>query len=62
MNFQPYAVGYVELSGQVIVEARLDTNDFGSLHIGMPMCFTLLPYRRDADGSEVVTYAFRPIK
>jgi uncharacterized OB-fold protein len=60
-GFQPYAVGYVELAGQVIVEARLDTSDFASLHIGMPMRFTLLPYRRNADGSEVLTYAFRPI-
>jgi uncharacterized OB-fold protein len=61
LNFQPYAVGYVELPGQLIVEARLDTADFASLHIGMPMQFTLLPYRRDPDGSEVLTYAFRPI-
>ena len=60
-SFQPYAVGYVELAGQLIVEARLDTLDFASLHIGMPMHFTLLPYRRNADGSEVLTYAFRPI-
>jgi uncharacterized OB-fold protein len=62
LNFQPYAVGYVELPGQVIVEARLDTDDFASLRIGMPMQFTLLPYRRDADGTDVMTYAFRPIK
>lgn len=60
-NFKPYAVGYVELAGQVIVESRLDTNDFGKLSIGMPMRFTLLPYRRDDDGSEVLTYAFRPV-
>jgi uncharacterized OB-fold protein len=60
-GFQPYAVGYVELAGQVIVEARLDTMDFASLRIGMPMRFTLLPYRRNADGSEVLTYAFRPV-
>ncbi len=60
-NFTPFAVGYVELPGQIIVEARLDTGDFGSLRIGMPMRFTLLPYRRDPDGCEVLTYAFRPI-
>ena len=61
-NFKPYAVGYVELPGQIIVESRLDTDDFGSLQIGMPMRFTLLPYRRDPDGCEVLTYAFRPVK
>lgn len=60
-NFKPYAVGYVELPGQIIVESRLETDDFASLKIGMPMRFTLLPYRRDADGSEVLTYAFRPL-
>jgi uncharacterized OB-fold protein len=60
-NFKPYAVGYVELPGQIIVEARLDTSDFGSLSIGMPMRFTLLTYARDPDGCEVLTYAFRPI-
>lgn len=59
-NFKPFAVGYVELPGQVIVESRLVTDDFGSLKIGMPMRFTLLPYRRDPEGSEVFTYAFRP--
>ena len=59
--FQPYAVGYVELAGQLIVEARLDTVNFAGLHIGMPMRLTLLPYRRGADGAEVFTYAFRPI-
>lgn len=55
-DFQPYAVGYVELAGQVIVEARLDTMDFARLKIGMPMRLTLLPYR-----TGVLTYAFRPI-
>lgn len=59
-NFKPYAVGYVELPGQIIVESRLVTDDFAGLKIGMPMRFTLLPYRRDADGREVFTYAFRP--
>lgn len=59
-SFQPYAVGYVELAGQLIVEARLDTAHFDRLHIGMPMRLTLLPYRRGADGGEVLTYAFRP--
>lgn len=59
-NFKPYAVGYVTLPGQIIVEARLDTGDFNSLRIGMPMRFCLLPYRRDPDGCEVLTYAFRP--
>lgn len=59
MNFRPYAVGYVELPGQVIVESRLVTNDFSKLRIGMLMRFTLQLYRRDDDGCEVLTYAFK---
>lgn len=60
-KFKPYAVGYVELEGQLIVEARLDTDDFAGLRIGMPMRFGLLPYRHGPDGDAVLTYAFHPI-
>ncbi|WP_304169422.1 Zn-ribbon domain-containing OB-fold protein [Phenylobacterium aquaticum] len=59
-SFQPYAVGYVELEGQVIVESRLIIDDFASLAIGMPMALTTEVFRRDADGADILTYAFRP--
>ena len=59
-DFRPYAVGYVELPGELIVESRLVDVDFGQLHIGMPMQVTTEVYRVDADGSSVLTYAFRP--
>jgi uncharacterized protein len=58
--FEPYGVGYVELPGEVRVEARLTEADPGRLRIGMPMELTLIP----APGREmqgVVTYAFRPV-
>jgi uncharacterized protein len=58
-DFEPYAVGYVELPGEIIVESRIVGNP-ERLEIGMPMTFTLLPYRRDADGADVLTYAYRP--
>lgn len=58
-TFKPFAVGYVELPGEVIVEGRIVTDDFSSLRVGQPMTLTLVPFRR-ADGSEVVTYAFQP--
>lgn len=60
-KFEPYAVGYVELAGQLIVEARLDTDDFAGLRIGMPMRFGLLAYRHGPDGGAVLTYAFHPV-
>jgi uncharacterized OB-fold protein len=58
-SFKPYAVGYVELPGEVIVESRLQVEDFDRLSIGMPMRLTTEVFRQDPDGSDVLTYAFR---
>jgi uncharacterized protein len=56
-EFEPYGVGYVELPGEVRVEALLTESDPTRLRIGMPMELTLIavPGRED-----VVTFAFRP--
>ena len=56
--FQPYAVGYVELPGQIIVESHLVTGDFSALKIGLPMRLTLIPFREDADGAQVMIPGF----
>jgi uncharacterized protein len=58
--FAPYAVGYVELPGELIVESRLRVDDFGALKIGRPMELVVEPLYRDAAGAAVATYAFRP--
>lgn len=58
-SFQPYALGYVELPGQVIVESRLNVADFASLDIGLPMRLVLTPFRK-AGGATVLAYAFEP--
>jgi len=56
-DFEPYGVGYVELPGEVRVEARLTERDPQRLRIGMSMELTLIP----APGRDgVMTYAFRP--
>ena len=57
--FTPYGVGYVELGGEIKVEARLTAAD--GLRVGMDMELVLVPFRTDADGNEVVTFAFRPV-
>jgi uncharacterized OB-fold protein len=57
--FVPYGVGYVELADEVRVETRLTTTE--GLRIGIEMELELLPFRTDADGNEVVTFAFRPV-
>jgi uncharacterized OB-fold protein len=59
-DFSGYALGYVELPGQVVVETRLTERDPAKLEIGMPMRLVIVPFRTDADGTEVMTYAFAP--
>ncbi len=59
-KFEPYAVGYVEFPEGVLVEGRIATSDFGSLSIGMPMSVVVVPFRTEADGTVIVTYAFAP--
>jgi uncharacterized OB-fold protein len=59
-SFEPYGVGYVELPGEVRVEARLTVADPEQLRIGMPMELTLVPAPGARD-SAVVTYAFAPV-
>jgi uncharacterized protein len=56
-DFEPYGVGYVELPGEVRVEARLTEADPTRLRIGMPMELVLIP-APGAGGA--LTYAFRP--
>ena len=64
--FAPYGVGYVELAAQadgaaaVLVESRLTVADPEQLHIGDELELVIVPFRRDAEGNELVTFAFRP--
>ena len=58
-QFQPYGVGYVELEGELKVEARLTEADPRKLKIGMPMELTLVTLCEE-DGTDIVTYAFAP--
>ena len=57
-TFKPFALGYVELPGQVIVESRIATDDFDQLKVGMPMRLTLAPFHKA--GGDVLTFAFQP--
>ena len=57
--FVPYGVGYVELADEVRIETRLTKTE--GLRIGIDMELVLVPFRTDADGNEVVTFAFRPV-
>jgi uncharacterized OB-fold protein len=58
-DFVPFGVGYVDL-GDVKVEARLTESDPDRLAHGMTMQLVVVPLRTDADGTEVMTFAFAP--
>lgn len=53
--FEPFALGYVELPGETIVEARLTRRD--GLRIGMAVRLVIVPF----DGRRV-TFAFEPVE
>jgi uncharacterized protein len=55
-EFQPYAVGYVELPGFLRVEGRLTESRPERLRIGMPMDVVALTL------GDRVTYAFAPVE
>jgi uncharacterized OB-fold protein len=57
-DFEPYGVGYVELPGEVRVEALLTESDPARLRIGMPMELTLIAA---PGGGEAMTFAFTPV-
>jgi uncharacterized OB-fold protein len=61
-TFEPYTVGYVELPGELLVEARLTEPDPAKLRIGQRMRLALVPYTVTADGTEVMTFAFAPVE
>ncbi len=59
-TFQPYGVGIIQLGDEVRVESRLTEADPAKLDFGMAMELVVVPFRTDADGTEVMTYAFAP--
>ena len=60
-TFRPYALGYVELPGELLVQARFTEADPAKLRIGQPMELRIVPYTTREDGTEVLTYAFAPV-
>jgi uncharacterized OB-fold protein len=59
-TFQPYAVGYIDLDGEVLVESRIVCDDPDGLFIGMAMRLCTEPLATDGNGDTILTYAFRP--
>jgi uncharacterized OB-fold protein len=60
-TFKPFGVGYVELPGALRIETRLTENDPDKLRIGAAMELVFYTHRVDADGTEIINYAFAPV-
>ena len=60
-RFEPFAVGYIELEDEVIVEGRIVTDDFDALRLGMPMTVTTTEFEAGAGGPNIQTFAFKPL-
>lgn len=56
--FEPWAVAYVELPGETIVETRLANVAFDAIRIGMDLELIQLPFERA--GEPVLIHAFQP--
>lgn len=61
-TFVPYALGYVVLPGQLMVQARFTESDPAKLKIGQEMELRIIAYTTRPDGTEVLTYAFAPVE
>ncbi|MDR2857012.1 MAG: OB-fold domain-containing protein [Novosphingobium sp.] len=57
--FEPWAVAYVELPGETIVEARLANIALDEIRIGMPLRLTLIPLDPSAS-DPIMIHAFEP--
>jgi uncharacterized OB-fold protein len=56
----PYGIGIVELPEGIRIIGRLTETDPAALVAGQAMELRVVPLHVDADGNDVVTYAFAP--
>jgi uncharacterized OB-fold protein len=59
-SFVPFGVGLVQLDDVVRVESRLTVNDPAQLTFDMEVELQIIPFYTDANGDEIVTFAFAP--
>lgn len=61
-TFKPWAIGYIELPGQLRVESRLYDVEPDSLHFGQEFELTIRPFAQDPDGTDVYAFGYRPVQ
>jgi uncharacterized OB-fold protein len=60
-DFVPFGVGLVQLDDIVRVESRLTESDPARLDFDMEVELQVVPFYVDADGTEIMTFAFAPV-
>jgi uncharacterized OB-fold protein len=59
--YTPFSLGYIEFEGGLLVQTRLTEPDPAALTIGQEMELVLETIGTDAEGNDLVMYAFSPI-
>ena len=59
-KFTPYALGYVELADEVIVETHIVASDFSQLMVGLPMELTTTIIPGGDERKDQTMFAFKP--
>jgi len=57
----PYAIGYVELPEGIRVETLFSVEDPESLRVGMEVELVIEKLHQTEEGSEILTYKFKPL-
>jgi uncharacterized OB-fold protein len=60
-RFKPFAVAYVELADETIVEGRVENVDFDDLKIGMVVELIQVPLDPSSPDTSVLIHAFQPV-
>ena len=59
-EFEPFAVGLIQLGDEIRVEARLTESDPDKLRFGMDVELVFVPLFTSAEGTEILVWAFEP--
>lgn len=59
-GFRPWVVASVELPGALRVEAPLVGITPDDVEVGLPVELAIVPLAKDADGTEIMSFAFGP--
>ncbi len=59
-SFVPFTVGLIQLGDLIRVEGKLTEQDTDKIDFGMDVELQIVPFYTDAEGDEIMTFAFAP--